>query len=297
MSTSIPPELADADRVQVSNDQNTVWVHSDDGSTVGRFSKTFGMDVHTSVTDQLNGAAQCLRCTHEPAGEPQWLEFCELMQQHHGIKVDPAVLSFGGATDEQPDFPDDRHQLKAALVAACDHLSIHLSLQALRLSHSKDAALIEAALAVNPEAPAWPRLSKRMVYAAQDEFHILPPRLARLWARLGELHQRAQAKPVQRNEGVPTLPAGVKPADVVKVFETARAGSDRPLGILRGVRAVLRLVPGLQPQPESLSTQDLVRRCALALEVVGSAWRESDPNLRKDLAAWLAAEQTRKAQE
>lgn len=33
----------------------------------------------------------------------------------------------------------------------------------------------------------WPRINKRMEYAAQDEYHILPPRLKRLWARLEAL--------------------------------------------------------------------------------------------------------------
>ena len=52
------------DQVQVSQDGQTVWVHSADGSTVGRFSKRFGLDVHRTVTEQLQGASQCLHCTH-----------------------------------------------------------------------------------------------------------------------------------------------------------------------------------------------------------------------------------------
>lgn len=73
--------------VQCSADESTVWVHDLDGSTVGRFSKRFGMDVHTSVTQQLSGAGQCLHCTHEPAGRSEWLKFCDLMVEHHGIGV------------------------------------------------------------------------------------------------------------------------------------------------------------------------------------------------------------------
>lgn len=84
----------DSDHVQVSADRSTVWVHADDGSTVGRFSKRFGMDVHNTVTAQLAGASQCLHCTHEPAGEDQWLEFCRLMHQHHGIVVDAGLMLF-----------------------------------------------------------------------------------------------------------------------------------------------------------------------------------------------------------
>ena len=83
------------DRVQVSEDRRTVWVHADDGSTVGRFSKVFGMDVHTTFTEQLAGASQCLRCTHEAPGPQEWNEFCDLMHSQHGITVDRSTLSFG----------------------------------------------------------------------------------------------------------------------------------------------------------------------------------------------------------
>lgn len=38
------------------------------------------------------------------------------------------------------------------------------------------------------EPVAWPQLSKNMEHAAQEEFHILPPRLQRLWKRMQELY-------------------------------------------------------------------------------------------------------------
>ncbi len=56
------------DQVQISADGGTVWVHVMDGSTVERFSKRFGLDVHTTVTEQIAGASQCLHCTHETPG-------------------------------------------------------------------------------------------------------------------------------------------------------------------------------------------------------------------------------------
>lgn len=77
-----------------------------DGGTVGRFSKRWGLDVHTTATAQLGGASQCLHCTHEPAGRDQWLEFCALMAEHHGIEVDPAELHF--EEDENRDRPNCR---------------------------------------------------------------------------------------------------------------------------------------------------------------------------------------------
>ena len=86
--------VSDDDHVQVSADRSTVWVHADDGSTIGRFSRRFGMDVHTTVTAQLAGASQCLHCTHTPAGKAEWMEFCRLMKEHYGIEVGDMLMSF-----------------------------------------------------------------------------------------------------------------------------------------------------------------------------------------------------------
>ena len=82
------------DIVQVSEDRKTVWVHGPDGSTVGRFSKVFGMDVHTTLSEQLEGAGQCLHCTHERPDRAEWDMFCGLMLKHYGIQVEPTALSF-----------------------------------------------------------------------------------------------------------------------------------------------------------------------------------------------------------
>jgi hypothetical protein len=87
-------EIFEEDRVQVSPNGKTVWVHAKDGSTVGRFSKTFGMDCHTTITEQLAGAGQCLHCTHEVPGPAEWETFCELMHKHYGIAVNQSLLSF-----------------------------------------------------------------------------------------------------------------------------------------------------------------------------------------------------------
>lgn len=81
-------------QIQVSHDGATVWVHSMDGSTVGRFSKSFGLDVHTTARAQLAGADQCLNCTHEPAGKAEWALFCRLMREHHQIDVPIDLVEF-----------------------------------------------------------------------------------------------------------------------------------------------------------------------------------------------------------
>ena len=87
-------KIENDDRIQVSEDGCTVWVHADDGSTPGRFSKVFGMDVHTTVTEQLAGSGQCLRCTHTAPGQKEWDEFCDLMRQHYGFVVDRTLVRF-----------------------------------------------------------------------------------------------------------------------------------------------------------------------------------------------------------
>lgn len=102
--------LLDA-QVQVSACGTTVWVHGLDGSTVGRFSKRFGMDVHTTAEKQLEGHPQCLHCTHSPPSLEDWLAFVELMAQHHGVVVPPGSIQF------PPHNADSRPPLPSSLLA------------------------------------------------------------------------------------------------------------------------------------------------------------------------------------
>lgn len=84
--------MSELDHVQVAADRSTVWVHASDGSTVGRFSLRFGIDVHTTTTQQLLGASQCLHCTHSAPTHDDWLLFCDLMHQHHRIVIPRDIL-------------------------------------------------------------------------------------------------------------------------------------------------------------------------------------------------------------
>lgn len=79
--------LPDGPEISVSADGMTLWVTATDGSCIGRFSKRFGIDVHTTATSQLADAKQCLYCTHEPAGYEEWQVFREQMRLHHGVVV------------------------------------------------------------------------------------------------------------------------------------------------------------------------------------------------------------------
>ena len=82
-------------QIQVDAAKATVWVHTAlDGSTVGRFSKRFGMDVHTTIPEQMAGASQCLHCTHQQPTVDEWHLFCDLIFQHYRISVPKDLIQF-----------------------------------------------------------------------------------------------------------------------------------------------------------------------------------------------------------
>lgn len=80
--------------VRVSADGKTLWVDGGDGSCIGRFSKTFGIDVHKTAAEQMAGGSQCLFCTHEAAGQREFEVFRAQMLAHHGIEVPADALNF-----------------------------------------------------------------------------------------------------------------------------------------------------------------------------------------------------------
>jgi hypothetical protein len=81
--------------VIVSPCGRTVWVNSGvDGSCIGRFSKAFGIDVHTTGTAQLEGKRECLFCTHGAADRDLWMSFRQAMVEHHGVDLDEDLLTW-----------------------------------------------------------------------------------------------------------------------------------------------------------------------------------------------------------
>ena len=72
--------------VEVNEMHDRVWVHASDGSTVGRFS-IMGIDLHNSVTDQMNGAPQCRLCTHNRSTKADWLMFIEKSKEFWGVEI------------------------------------------------------------------------------------------------------------------------------------------------------------------------------------------------------------------
>lgn len=88
------PEPGALYEIQADAARGTVWVTAFDGSCIGRFSKRFGIDVHTTSTAQLDGESQCLMCTHKVAGREAWLVFIGAVRQYHRIDVPPDLLSW-----------------------------------------------------------------------------------------------------------------------------------------------------------------------------------------------------------
>lgn len=91
--------ISDEDIIQIDESRGVVWIHALDGSTIGRFSPDFGIDVHTTAEAQMAGAPECLACTHgvdDP--DAAWSEFCSLVHRHYGLVLPP----------ERPGAPRER---------------------------------------------------------------------------------------------------------------------------------------------------------------------------------------------
>lgn len=73
--------------IQLSDSRDAVWVHASDGSTVGRFGK-MGIDIHSSITEQLNGAPQCDLCTHGRVTAKEWATFRTEASLRWGVTID-----------------------------------------------------------------------------------------------------------------------------------------------------------------------------------------------------------------
>lgn len=78
-------------KFEIFTDGRTVWINASDGSSVGRFGR-MGIDIHTSADDQMNGAPQCLACTHERTTVSDWHKFQVLMKQHFDIDIDVSLM-------------------------------------------------------------------------------------------------------------------------------------------------------------------------------------------------------------
>lgn len=80
--------------IDVSSDGGRVWVTGYDGSSIGRFNKRAGIDVHTTATQQMAGEGECLYCTHGAAGYNEWVVFCAKIKEHYDIDVPLDLIKF-----------------------------------------------------------------------------------------------------------------------------------------------------------------------------------------------------------
>jgi len=73
-------------QVQLSDTRTAVWIHASDGSTVGRFGR-MGIDLHNTVTEQMNGKPECRLCTHGQPTVHDWALFREKAKEWWCIEV------------------------------------------------------------------------------------------------------------------------------------------------------------------------------------------------------------------
>lgn len=66
--------------------RKAVWVHASDGSTVGRFGR-MGIDIHTSITEQMAGSPECRLCTHAQVSEEDWSLFRSKAKEFWGLDI------------------------------------------------------------------------------------------------------------------------------------------------------------------------------------------------------------------
>lgn len=62
-----------------------VWVNDQHGC-LGRFG-VYGIDVHRTMTEQMDGQPECLFCTHKPVTVEDWPRFVEAMRKFHDIDI------------------------------------------------------------------------------------------------------------------------------------------------------------------------------------------------------------------
>lgn len=78
--------------IQYSQNREKLWVHCSTGETVGRFDSRFGMDIHTTINEQLKGSDQCLHCTHEKPDQETFDLFCVRAKELWGVEIDKTLI-------------------------------------------------------------------------------------------------------------------------------------------------------------------------------------------------------------
>lgn len=103
--------------VQTSETKHALWVHASDGSTVGRFGK-MGIDIHNTVTEQLNGKPECRLCTHGYATIEEWDLFREKALEYWGVKIEVDAIDVKLLTGNKQKLLDAKIKLFEKLTQA-----------------------------------------------------------------------------------------------------------------------------------------------------------------------------------
>jgi hypothetical protein len=74
-------------KAQVESDGKTVWVNSETGMCVGRFSWA-GIDIHHDYEAQIQFGRQCMHCKKGPTNAEDWDAFKAEMATHYGVRID-----------------------------------------------------------------------------------------------------------------------------------------------------------------------------------------------------------------
>jgi hypothetical protein len=80
--------------LQYSATKDTLWVHCSSGETVARYDTRFGMDIHTTIQEQINGKDQCLMCTHGKSNKEELDQFCDKVKELWGVEIDKSEINF-----------------------------------------------------------------------------------------------------------------------------------------------------------------------------------------------------------
>lgn len=81
-------------QVQYSCDKLRIWVHCSSGETVARYDTRFGMDIHTTIKQQMDGENQCLMCSHGKSNLDEFNKFCDKVKELWGVKIDKTQIEF-----------------------------------------------------------------------------------------------------------------------------------------------------------------------------------------------------------
>jgi len=80
--------------ILVSECADRVWVNGPDGSSLGRFSKVFGMDIHRTAAEQISGLPECLHCKYGRCGVDDWRLFRRQMEATYGVELPADLIGF-----------------------------------------------------------------------------------------------------------------------------------------------------------------------------------------------------------